>query len=158
MREDERMKKQLIFETETCSRCGGCGRYSYCQMYGDTCFKCHGRGVVLTKRGVVAQAYYTALCSLPVEKLEVGMEVWCDNIFGKSGWGKIESIMPDTLNVGCTIVQTPLLSNHVFMGSMFRVRQTPEQVSTKQMLALSYQNILSKSGKAPAWLKTIAWG
>jgi len=29
---------------ETCSRCGGGGRYSWCAMYGDTCFKCGGKG------------------------------------------------------------------------------------------------------------------
>lgn len=29
---------------ETCSRCGGSGRYSWCQMYGDKCFKCAGKG------------------------------------------------------------------------------------------------------------------
>ena len=28
----------------TCSRCGGSGRYSYCQMYGDRCFGCNGSG------------------------------------------------------------------------------------------------------------------
>ena len=32
---------------ETCRRCGGTGRYSYCQMYGDTCFECSGAGVVI---------------------------------------------------------------------------------------------------------------
>jgi hypothetical protein len=32
-----------------CTRCGGCGRFSYCQMYGDLCFGCSGRGVVMPK-------------------------------------------------------------------------------------------------------------
>jgi hypothetical protein len=27
-----------------CSRCGGYGKYSYCQMYGDRCFGCSGTG------------------------------------------------------------------------------------------------------------------
>ena len=30
---------------ETCGRCGGSGRYSYCAMYGDTCFGCSGNGI-----------------------------------------------------------------------------------------------------------------
>ena len=29
---------------EACGRCGGAGRYSYCQQYGDRCFGCAGRG------------------------------------------------------------------------------------------------------------------
>ena len=32
---------------EVCGRCGGSGRYSYCQMYGDTCFGCSGKCVVI---------------------------------------------------------------------------------------------------------------
>lgn len=33
----------------TCGRCGGGGQYSYCQMYGTTCFGCRGSGNVATK-------------------------------------------------------------------------------------------------------------
>ncbi|MDE2099654.1 MAG: hypothetical protein KGL39_20545 [Patescibacteria group bacterium] len=33
----------------TCGRCGGCGQYSHCQMYGTTCFGCGGAGKVATK-------------------------------------------------------------------------------------------------------------
>lgn len=36
-------------EGQTCSRCCGGGHYSYCQMYGTTCFKCGGRGTVAPK-------------------------------------------------------------------------------------------------------------
>lgn len=32
-----------------CSRCGGGGHYSYCQMYGTRCFQCGGSGKVATK-------------------------------------------------------------------------------------------------------------
>lgn len=28
----------------TCTRCGGSGHYSYCQMHGTTCFGCNGTG------------------------------------------------------------------------------------------------------------------
>lgn len=48
------------FETVTCSRCGGSGHYSYCQMHGTTCFKCGGTGKQLTKRGQVAANWYRA--------------------------------------------------------------------------------------------------
>jgi hypothetical protein len=32
-----------------CSRCGGGGQYSYCQMYGSTCFGCAGQGHQMPK-------------------------------------------------------------------------------------------------------------
>lgn len=34
------------FPVERCGRCGGSGTYSFCQMYGDTCFGCSGVGLV----------------------------------------------------------------------------------------------------------------
>lgn len=45
---------KVSFETTECSRCGGCGRYSWCQRYGDTCFKCGGTGRQLSRRGAAA--------------------------------------------------------------------------------------------------------
>jgi hypothetical protein len=38
------------YDTEPCSRCGGSGHHSRCEMYGTTCFKCSGRKVTLTRR------------------------------------------------------------------------------------------------------------
>ena len=34
---------------DTCTRCGGGGHYSYCQMYGTKCFKCGGSGVQMPR-------------------------------------------------------------------------------------------------------------
>jgi hypothetical protein len=39
----------IRYNTETCSRCGGGGQYSYCQMHGSVCFKCRGTGKQYTK-------------------------------------------------------------------------------------------------------------
>lgn len=46
----------ITYETETCSRCGGCGQYSYCEMYGTTCLKCRGKGKQYTRRAAKAVA------------------------------------------------------------------------------------------------------
>lgn len=62
-------------ETQTCGRCGGSGRYSYCQMYGSTCFDCRGRKLVLTKRGEAAQRFLRALRSAPVTEIKIGDRV-----------------------------------------------------------------------------------
>lgn len=48
-------------ETEVCSRCSGSGHFSFHSERGTTCFKCHGRGTTLTKRGAVAQAFLFSL-------------------------------------------------------------------------------------------------
>lgn len=66
------LKSKQGFELEVCSRCGGGGKYSYCQEYGDKCFKCHGTGHVLTKRGAAAKAFYKRLCTVPAASIVVG--------------------------------------------------------------------------------------
>jgi hypothetical protein len=65
-----------IFATESCSRCGGSGQYSYCQMYGTRCFKCGGAGWQFTKRGKADyerwRAAVDAITTKPVTELRVG--------------------------------------------------------------------------------------
>lgn len=45
---------------QVCSRCGGGGHYSYCQMYGTKCFKCRGKGEVGAKLTKVTMAQLQA--------------------------------------------------------------------------------------------------
>ena len=69
---------KIVYQKESCSRCNGSGQYSYCQMYGSTCFKCAGSGKQLTRAGKAAKKRIeTALeaYNRPVEELEPGMQV-----------------------------------------------------------------------------------
>ena len=52
--------KKLLFESNGCSRCGGSGKMPY-SVYNGVCFKCNGKGEVLTKRGRVAQEFLNDL-------------------------------------------------------------------------------------------------
>lgn len=38
-----------MYNTETCSRCNGSGRYSFCERFADICFKCGESGIVMPK-------------------------------------------------------------------------------------------------------------
>jgi hypothetical protein len=83
------------FETKVCSRCGGSGKYSYCQSYGSTCFKCSGKGAVYTVRGLAAIAYARSLREVEVRTVEVGWLMWVASspLGGKSGWLKVTEAM-----------------------------------------------------------------
>ena len=65
-------ENKLLFEAKVCSRCGGCGNYSFNLMHGTRCFKCGGRGWVLTKRGRVAQEFYGWLRERKLSQLQPG--------------------------------------------------------------------------------------
>ena len=66
------MALKTSFEKQTCSRCGGSGQYSYCQSYGSTCFKCVGKGEVLTKRGHAAYLVYIESLKVPLTEIAIG--------------------------------------------------------------------------------------
>jgi hypothetical protein len=68
-------KLNEMFETKPCTRCGGCGRYSWCQMYGDTCFKCNGRGWYYSRRGEAQLNAYIAMLSIPFCEVKIGQVV-----------------------------------------------------------------------------------
>jgi hypothetical protein len=71
---------ELLFESQTCSRCHGSGKYSFCEMYRDMCFKCGGGGVVLTKRGAQAQRFFRESCLVPISQLKVGDVIRVESI------------------------------------------------------------------------------
>ena len=64
-----------LFETRPCSRCGGCGHYSFNLMYGTVCFKCNGSGILFTPRGKRQLEAYKAARSKPASDVKVGEKI-----------------------------------------------------------------------------------
>jgi hypothetical protein len=75
-------KTTLRYEMKTCGRCGGGGRYSYCQMWGDVCFDCKGSGKRFSAAGAKARAAIEAFIdehfTVPVVDVKVGDVVVID--------------------------------------------------------------------------------
>lgn len=93
-----------MFESVTCSRCGGTGQFSYCLRYGTKCFKCGGHKKVLTKRGAAASQYLRELRSKPAGELKVGDKIRALNVTlgGEpyESWETIESMTPTSYYAG----------------------------------------------------------
>jgi hypothetical protein len=68
----------ITYEIKACGRCGGSGHYSYCQMWGTTCFKCQGSGKVFSAAAKKAKALIAAkrteLCGVAVADLKPGQK------------------------------------------------------------------------------------
>lgn len=92
-------------ETVTCTRCGGTGNYSYCQMYGSRCFKCHGSGKQYTKRGHAAALYLESLRRRKGADVKVGDWI---KMYGIAGFSKTTFYKVET--IACTFA--PGYSNH----------------------------------------------
>ena len=151
----------LLFESETCSRCGGSGHYSYCQSYGTTCFKCAGTKAVLTKRGRQAQNLFNRLLSRPVSSLRPG-DKFKDVLLLNGGdlahaWFTVQSIEPNA--DGTMRLETDRMTYANISGfNPMRVAVSRETKARVAGIALAYQSILTASGKEPKWLSTIAYG
>lgn len=144
------------FETVTCSRCGGSGHYSYCQMYGTTCFKCRGRKVVFTKRGAAAFDWYLKALSRPAGELAVGDVIYEEPDFvfhtHKGGFFRITEIAPDTTLYNGEVrpeylrIQTKVMGHCCPNTQLFRVAHTAEQKAAVKARAMEYQASLTKLG------------
>lgn len=151
-----------IFEHETCSRCLGSGEFSYCQMYGRTCFKCGGSGWQLTARGKAAQKFFSDQKVAPVMEIKVGDWIECHDITStyvvkvtSCGWSErckwkdsdtgemkpyysISGINPKSQKTG---------GLHAFENSTVKRAYTKLERRQKIEEALAYQATLTKAGK-----------
>lgn len=143
----------LTLETETCSRCHGCGEYSYCEMYGKTCFKCHGKGRTLTKRAQIAAKWMSEQNLIAASDVTVGMRVKALGM----------TITVRTIEPGCqskSMVDGVWIDNerHISFRGLehgfqvqpdFKVQLIRSRETQIEMFraAIEYQNNLTKAGK-----------
>jgi hypothetical protein len=81
-----------MFETITCSRCRGCGEYSFCPQWGTMCFKCSGSGKVYSKRGFRSYNAYKTLQEKSVTEIKVGDSVYINRVGGGGRWVYVDTI------------------------------------------------------------------
>ena len=151
--------KKPIFESNMCERCSGTGLWA--RNAGRQCFKCNGRGWLLTKRGERAAQYYAAKRQVPIESLKVGDAI---AIGGRSGWWSIKSIttrpanecgypqFPDLMAVQVDLERSERMGGGKalytqFVGEMVTKAQSNADKQSLIADALAYQATLSKSGK-----------
>lgn len=160
------MPSTPIFECEPCSRCGGSGKYSYCQTYGSTCFGCAGSGKKLTKRGKAASEFLRALRTVKARDVQFGDCVLCEGVagFSRTTYARIDS-MYTRLRSGSHIdakTGETVYSNHLYLdgdtpkGERYGLGTFPDAdvrlVPTKAVAAeqiakaLAFQATLTKAG------------
>jgi hypothetical protein len=155
-------------ERETCSRCGGSGHYSYCQMYGTTCFKCSGRKEVYTKRGAAALDYLKSLRSRPASEVKVGDQIKVTSVTTSgqvfAQWILVRNITP-VVQEGSSLkdgIMTPYRLDMIRFDGINKSRQvdvaqvkpdtmvevllSKEEQAETLRLALAYQETLTKAG------------
>lgn len=145
---------KTIFESETCSRCGGTGEYSYCQRYGTRCFRCSGHKVTLTKRGAAAQARYLDLCRKPARAVKVGdwIETTTVNAYEcGTEMAKVIAIEPNGDRFVSITTRNKrgqeMTTNAVDLESPRLVSPTREERADRIKAALQYQETLTQAGK-----------
>lgn len=136
------------FETITCTRCNGTGHHSYCETHGTRCFKCAGRGRVLTPRGIAARHYFDDLCSKPAGEVVAGDLIQI-NDFGRKCFSEVVNVDPDyqiTADVKTIALTTKQMRIITSADKPQRMGQSAEQKQAKFADALAYQDTLTKKG------------
>ena len=132
----------LRFEREICSRCGGCGRYSYNARNGTICFKCLGKGKVLTKRAAVAAKWANEQTLVSVALVKVG-----DRVKAMGSVMTVIEIEPDPVEAGRVYLhgQSKILG----LCADDLVEQVLADDARRELMtaALELQNSLTKAGK-----------
>jgi hypothetical protein len=144
----------LKFETEICSRCGGSGRHSYCEMHGDTCFKCHGKGQALTHRAVVASQWMAEQRKILIRDVKPGMVIKCCG-----STYNVQSISQDTVSTSKSLIDGVMVESapswhingikHALIAQGDHVVELiPSKAAQVEQLraAIEYQNTLTKAG------------
>jgi hypothetical protein len=152
------------FETKTCTRCGGSGHYSYCQMHGTTCFGCAGSGKMLTKRGKAAAAYLRALRTVKASEVKFGDCVLMPGVpgFSKTTYFRVERMWTDIKSCSSTVNGVTKYHNHLnlegtspkgeqqglgtFAEVDVRLVPTKAEAAEQMAKALAYQDTLTVAG------------
>lgn len=93
------MTIKIQFETEKCTRCNGTGQFSYNPRDGRTCFKCNGRKVQLTRRGMAARKTYDVVMdemNRTWADVKVGDRAYANDAAFRLRWLTIAAIEPST--------------------------------------------------------------
>lgn len=137
---------KIRYETETCSRCGGTGNYSYCQMHGTTCFKCRGTGKQLTKaanKACKAITVFKERYHRRAADLKPGQVVMLPHGMTGKKWKTIESVEENGLvsksrqpdgtwkEYPQVEIKAPGGGLIVYRESVIEVRYSPEQFRTE---------------------------
>jgi hypothetical protein len=139
------------FETEICSRCHGSGKFSYCIQYGDTCFKCRGKGRVYTKRGQIALNKYNELLMVEARQLKIGDLIGVNNItnYGFRFYCVKQIIKIDENTIQIIAETTNNDQYCVDYNNLDKVRKgyNSEEKTAFKEKALKFQSCLTVSGK-----------
>ena len=152
------MAANTNFETETCSRCGGSGHYSFNMRDGTKCYGCHGSGVKYTKRGAVARQFYSDSLYKPANEVKIGDKVF-DTYYRK--WLTVIGVelgdeVPTIDHNGEKVTQHHLsflfktkntYSSGHFENTPVKSVVSEEERVAKMEAAIEYQSTLTKAGK-----------
>lgn len=149
------------FESQTCSRCGGSGKFSFNLIHGTMCYGCNGKGVKLTKRGKAAKQFFDNSLTVPASELKVGMVVkeW----EGYKYFATIREIdtgtdyelgqrhttsysLGEDGNRQMILIDTGRDKSKFYPDCRVRVMHTDDEKAAKILAALEYQATLTSNG------------
>jgi|SRR5688572_8008760 len=143
---------KTAFETTVCTRCRGTGNYSYCTMYGTTCFKCGGAGHYITKRGQAAHNWMMKKREIRMGDVVVGQRVYIRGVgrFNVVAAGFCQSWATNNITGErrqMYEIRGAKIGGYVAtVDAIIHIVPSPEVAAEQIAEAVAYQATLTKSG------------
>ena len=116
-------------------------------MHGTRCFKCGGKGVVLSKRGAEAKRFFMESFVKLNSEIKPGDKIF-EEFNGKRCWITVKDIKDDKLNGPDSIkIITDKFTLCDDKNSTSYIITSSEEWKEKHKAAIDYQSKLTKSGK-----------
>jgi len=131
-----------MYDYITCSRCGGSGHYSFNLLDGTMCYKCRGKGKVLSAIGRKAKTYFLKLATKKFSELQKGYYI---RYMGQ--WRKVMSIDVDNQNSDRVIINLGNISYYTFTSKTFLCFANEIERQNAIKKTVIYQNKLKEESK-----------
>lgn len=137
---------KLRYETTTCNRCGGSGRYSWNQRDGDRCWGCGGTGNELTKSAKKSrdkvEDLKSELLMVPANTIQTGDRV---QLQGRRGFRTVNDVVRKSADEsrasrdGTPIATVELKFDNLNynMEESMTIRRAPNQDEVEKIVALA---------------------
>jgi hypothetical protein len=137
-----------VYETQTCTRCGGGGMYGPRSVYGGRCFKCGGTGATYTKRGAATREFARRILHTTVDGIRPGDKVFYQGFTAgtfnqPSRWVTVDEVSSD----GIQGHDKTGMAYNLLGNSEHQVAIDIEIRVALAKLAAEYQESLTKTGK-----------
>jgi len=134
---------KISYDSKTCSRCGGSGRYSFIWQLGTLCRKCLGSGKEITSIGAKARKHFEEITTMSNSEIKAGYYMLvAPGLSTKKKWYEINEVR--VKEEGKIEIVTNAITTLTLITGKERVVKSVEDLDKALLETREYQDKLLK--------------